>query len=76
MCKVIVENPKENIGFVLFNHIFARESDDFTIDNLMEELGDFEYTRDELRRGVNLLFEDGVISQRVGCYHRLRNSVM
>ena len=75
MCKVIVKNPKENIGFVLFNHIFARESDDFTIDDLMEELDNF-YTRDELRKGINLLFEDGVISHRVGYYQRLRGSVM
>ena len=75
MCKVVAENPEENIGYVLYNHIFARKSDDFTVDCLEEELSDFDITREDIRKGIELLFHDGVISQWVGYYKRRRNSL-
>ncbi len=74
MCKVIINNKKEKAGFIIFNHLYSREKDTFTIQSLAEELSaqyNLEFSRSELQREINMLIEDGAVSQRVGYYKRM-----
>ena len=38
MCKVVIDRPEENAGFIIFNHLYSREKDTFTVQSLAEEL--------------------------------------
>lgn len=73
MCKVVIDKPKEKAGFIIFNHLYSREKDTFTIQSLAEELMQYnlELSQSELQREINMLIEDGAVSQRVGHYKRM-----
>lgn len=73
MCKVVIDKPKEKVGFIIFNHLYSREKDTFTIQSLAEELMKYhlELSQSELQREINMLIEDGAVSQRVGHYKRM-----
>lgn len=73
MCKVVIDRPEENAGFIIFNHLYSREKDTFTVQSLAEELMQYhlEISPSELQREINLLIEDGAVSQRVGHYRRM-----
>ena len=73
MCKVIIERSEEKTGFMVSNHLFSRKGADFTIQQLNDELKqyDFELQEGDLQRVVNSLVDDGVVPQRVGYYKRV-----
>ena len=73
MYQVVIDKPKEKAGFIIFNHLYSREQDTFTIQSLAEELLQYhlELSQSELQTEINMLIEDGVVSQRVGYYKRM-----
>lgn len=72
MCKVVIDRPKEKAGFIIFNHLYARKEDTFTIQGLAEELEQYhlDLSQRDLQREINMLIADGAVSQRVGYYKR------
>ena len=73
MCKVIIEKPQEKAGFIIFNHIYSRNNDKFTLMDLKAELMQYglNMTDRELQREINSLIENGAVSPRIGCYKRI-----
>lgn len=73
MCKVVIEKPREKTGFIIFNHLYSRKSEVFTIHDLLGELMQYglNISEKELQYEINLLINDGAVSQRVGHYKRV-----
>lgn len=73
MCKVVIERPKEKAGFIIFNHLYSRKSENFTIHDLLAELMHYglNISEKELQNEINTLIDDGAVSQRVGHYKRM-----
>lgn len=73
MCKVVIERPREKTGFIIFNHLYSRKSEIFTIHDLLNELMQYglNITETELQNEINILIDDGAVSQRVGHYKRV-----
>ena len=59
MCKVIIEQPKEKSGFIIFNHIYSRTSEIFTTQSLLAELRQYglNISERELQNEINGLIE-------------------
>lgn len=73
MSKVVIKHPREHVGFIIFNHLYSRQSGEFTVPALSDELKQYglDLSRDELQDQINELIEDGAVSQRVGYYKRM-----
>lgn len=73
MCKVIIGRPEERAGFIIFNHLYSRSSEIFTLQDLLRELLPYglKLSEKELQKEIDLLIEDGAVSQRVGHYKRI-----
>lgn len=73
MCKVVIERPREKAGFIIFNHLYSRKSEIFTIHDLLNELMQYglNISETELQNEINILIDDGAVSQRVGHYKRV-----
>ncbi len=73
MCKVIIKSPEKKAGFIIFNHLYARASESFTLQDLLQELVKYglKMSDQDLQKEIDLLVEDGAVSQRVGHYKRI-----
>lgn len=73
MCKVIIDRPEEKAGFIIFNHLYSRKDEDFTLQDLLPELEPYglNMSEENLQREINTLIRDGAVSQRVGHYTRI-----
>lgn len=73
MCKVIVEKPNSNVGFILYNHLFSREDEFFTLDELEHELKQYHVNvgKDVIRTEINSMISAGMVVQRVENYKRI-----
>ncbi len=73
MCKVIVENPSKNVGFIPYNHLDSRENGPFTIDELMAELNQYNIgisTRD-IQPEIDYMVKSGMVIRGVETYRRV-----
>ncbi len=52
MCKIFIGEAEKKLGFILYNHLYARDQRDFTTKDLMLELGKYnlDFTQEELRK--------------------------
>lgn len=71
MCKVMVKDSKENVDFIIYNHLFSKDSSyRFTVKQLVNELHQYnldvstEYVEEE----VNTFIKSGLINQNFRCY--------
>lgn len=73
MCKVVIKQPQEKAGFIICNHLYSRQSERFTTPVLLNELRQYglDLSEEELQDEINMLIDDGAISQRVGYYKRM-----
>lgn len=67
------QQPRKKAGFIIFNHLYARTSENFTLQDLSRELVSYglKMSDKELQKEIDLLVEDGAVSQRVGHYKRI-----
>lgn len=70
MCKVLVKEPKKKIGFIVCNHLYQREKKDFTLSEIVEELGRYHVDVDEsmMRSILGSYIENGRVYQTPGKY--------
>ena len=70
MCKVFIGEAEKRLGFVLYNHLYAREQSDFTTRDLIPELKKYnlDITQENLQKEIDDLVTNGIVSQRVGHY--------
>lgn len=66
MCKVIINKPYENIPFILYNHIYSRKSDTFSLEELSHEICRYELYLDakDLEDELYHYLENGMLSKR------------
>lgn len=72
MCKVIVKNPRDNVGFILYNHLYSREKGTFTIDEIINELKHYHLSlsEDDVQSELNNMVRDGIVIRNFGSYTR------
>ncbi len=70
MCKVFIGEAEKKLGFILYNHLYAREQKDFTTKDLMQELGKYnlDFTQKELQEEIDNLVSNGSVTYSVGHY--------
>lgn len=70
MCKVFIGEPEKKLGFVLYNHLYTRKKPEFTTFELVSELKKYNlsFTQENLQNEIDVLINNGSVSQRVGHY--------
>lgn len=70
MCKVFIGESEKKLGFVLYNHLYTRKKRDFTTFDLVSELKGYNltFTPENLQKEIDVLINNGTVSQRVGHY--------
>ncbi|MBR4261562.1 MAG: hypothetical protein IKQ33_06430 [Clostridia bacterium] len=70
MCKVFIGESEKKLGFVLYNHLYTRKKRDFTTFDLVSELEGYNltFTQENLQNEIDVLINNGTVSQRVGHY--------
>lgn len=67
MCKVIVKNVYNNIGFIIYNHLFSKKKYGyvFTTEGLRRELRQYNLnlSTDEVQHQINSMVKAGLLSQ-------------
>ena len=73
MCKVLVERPKDNVDFILYNHLFSRPDRDFTVDDIINEMRIYhlKLTKRDVQTEVNNMVRDGIVIRNVSSYTRV-----
>lgn len=70
MCKVIVANPKKDIDYVFFNHLYSRKEVEFTIEIISEELKqyDINLSTKDVQCEIEKFIKRGFVSKRSDHY--------
>ena len=66
--KVIITEPEKHFGFILFNHIYNREKDEFIIEDLQDELTEkygLSVNKYELQYAINCMVINGILDHTV-----------
>ena len=67
MCKVIVKDIDNNVGFVIYNHLFSKEKYGyvFTTEGLRRELRQYNLnlSTDAVQHQINSMVRAGLVSQ-------------
>ena len=72
MCKVIVVRPKEYDDFILYNHMYSRKAESFTINEIVEEMSGYQIhmSEKEVQSKVNDMVKEGMVIRNIGSYSR------
>ena len=71
MCKVLVKDPKKNVDFIIYNHLFSQDlSYTFTIRQLVVELSRYhlDISTEYVKKVVDSFIKSGLIIQKFRCY--------
>lgn len=70
MCKVVVKNSEQNIDFIIYNHLFSKDSYKFTVNQLVDELHQYnlDLSPQFVQEEINTFVKSGLISQNFRSY--------
>ena len=71
MCRVLVKEAQKNVDFIIYNHLFSKDSSyTFTITQLVTELRQYnlELSSEDVEKEVNYFIKAGLINQNFRCY--------
>lgn len=71
MCKVLVKDSKKDVDFIIYNHLFSKDSSyRFTIEQLVTELRRYnlEVSSEYVEKEVNSFIKSGLVDQNFRCY--------
>lgn len=70
MCKVVLKDPLDNIGFVIYNHLFSKISYKFTISQLVNELRQYHLylSQEMVQREIDRFVKAGLLYQNFRSY--------
>lgn len=71
MCKVVVKDSKRNVEFIIYNHLFSKDTSyRFTVKQLVSELRqyDLEVSSEYIEEEVNSFVKSGLVNQNFRCY--------
>lgn len=70
MCKVVMKDSKSNVEFIIYNHLFSKDTYKFTVKQLVNELEQYnlhlspEYVQNE----INAFIKSGLVNQNFRSY--------
>lgn len=71
MCRVLIKDPKKNVDFIIYNHLFSKNlSYTFTISQLVQELSAYnlDISTEYVEKQVDSFIKSGLIIQKFRCY--------
>lgn len=70
MCKVIIKDSNQNIEFIIYNHLFSKNIYRFTIDQLVQELRQYnlDLSQDFVQNEIDFFVKSGLINQNFRYY--------
>lgn len=71
MCKVLVKDPKKDVDFIIYNHLFSKDSSyRFTVSQLVDELHQYnlDVSSEYVEKEVSSYVRSGLVKQHVRCY--------
>lgn len=65
MCKIVLENPRENVDFIIYNHLFSIFNYRFTINQLTEDLKQYNLSlsKEDVQEKVSDFIRLGLVRQ-------------
>ena len=71
VCKVLVKDPKKDVDFIIYNHLFSKDSSyRFTISQLVAELRQYnvDVSSEYVEKEVSSFVRAGLVNQNFRCY--------
>lgn len=70
MCKVVVNDSKSYVEFIIYNHLFSRINYTFTISQLVEELQEYNLylSLEYVQKEINSFVRSGLVNQNFRFY--------
>ena len=71
MCRVLIKDPKKNVDFIIYNHLFSKDlSYIFTVKRLVAELRQYnlDVSSEYVEKEVDSFIKSGLIIQKFRCY--------
>ena len=70
MCKVIIKDSSQNIEFIIYNHLFSKNTYRFTIGQLVQELRQYnlDLPQDFVQNEIDFFVKSGLINQNFRYY--------
>ena len=71
MCRVLIKDPKKNVDFIIYNHLFSKDlSYTFTVKQLVAELCQYnlDVSSEYVEKEVDSFIKSGLIIQKFRCY--------
>lgn len=65
---VVITEPQKHFGFILFNHIYGMEKEEFTVEELKGELAEkygLSVDKYELQHDINCMIANGILAHAV-----------
>lgn len=70
MCKVVLKESVDNTGFIIYNHLFSKNSYKFTTSQLVNELQQYNLhlSQERVQREIDEFIRSGLINQNFRSY--------
>ena len=71
MCKVLVKDSKKDVDFIIYNHLFSKDSSyRFTVRQLVAELRQYnlDVSSEYVEKEVSSFVRSGLVNQNFRCY--------
>lgn len=70
MCKVVLKESVDNIGFIIYNHLFSKNSYKFTTSQLVNELQQYNLhlSQERVQKEIDGFVKSGLVNQNFRSY--------
>lgn len=70
MCKVIVKDSVQNVDFIIYNHLFSKDTYRFTVNDLVQELCQYnlELSPEFVQGKIDTFVKSGLVNQNFRSY--------
>lgn len=70
MCEVIMQDSSENIEFIIYNHLFSKDTYKFTVSQLVNELHQYnlDLTFEFVQKEIDTFIKSGLVNQNFRNY--------
>lgn len=70
MCKVVMKDSVKNIEFIIYNHLFSKDTYRFTTAQLVDELHQYnlDLSPEFVQKEINTFIKSGLVNQNFRSY--------
>ncbi len=70
MCKVVLKESVDNTGFIIYNHLFSKNSYKFTTSQLVNELQQYNLhlSQERVQKEIDGFVKSGLVNQNFRSY--------